>query len=463
MRFSKSLIVGALLFRLTGVVAEAAVKVVIERNDEVGASDGWEFKVVPSPVKNDAASQATFTLVDGRRDANAGDLSVLNDGKVPTNQDQPRGNFFFDQGQDGGRLALDLGKAIDVKQVNVYSWHPNTRGPQVYRLYAADGSARDFAAQPRKGTDPVKGGWEPIAAVDTRPKDREGGGQYGVSIASTSGLTIGKYRYLLFDVSATEMDDPFGNTFFSEIDVIDAAGAEVLEAAALPVARAISRSPESAPYHITIDYTDAPELKDWVETKLQPIVDQWYPRIVAALPSEGYTAPSRVTIAITKKYRGVAATAGTHVVCAADWFQKNHRGEAAGAVIHELVNVVQQYPAVRGGTRHPGWLQEGVADYLRWFKFEPTPTGTRPRNPDKARYTDSYRTTAGFLNYVVEKHDKEIVAKLNAAMRRGRYNVDLWKEYTGSTVDELWAEYAATLKESYGRCDSAIFVPSTSI
>ena len=67
---------------------------------------------------------------------------------------------------------------------------------------------------------------------------------------------------------------------------------------------------------------------------------------------------------------------------------------------------------------NPGWLVEGIADYIRWFKYEPKPTGTRPRNPDKANYTDSYRITAGFLNFVVQKHDKEVVAKLNAAMRR---------------------------------------------
>jgi hypothetical protein len=446
-RSCKRLIVGALLIVLTGDLAEAAVKVVVDHNDNAGASEEWKFKEVPSPVRNDAASKAKFTLVDGHRDENGGDLSVLNDGKVPTEQDQPGRNFFFAQAQDGGRLALDLGTVIDIEQVNTHSWHPDTRGPQVYRLYAADGSARDFDPQPRKGTDPAKCGWEPIATVDTRPRTGEGGGQYGVSIVSTSGRTLGRYRYLLFDMSPTETDDPFGNTFYSEIDVIDAAGPKVLEAAASPVAEAISRSPASASYHIAIDYTDAPELRDWVEKTLQPVVDRWYPKIIEALPSEGYTAPARVTIAITDDYRGVAATIGTHILCSADWFKKNYDGEGAGAVVHELVHVVQQYHQARGGTPNPGWLVEGVADYIRWFKFEPMPTGTRPRNPDEASYTDSYRTTAGFLNFVVEKHDKDIIAKLNAAMRLGKYNVALWKEYAGSTVDELWAEYAATLKK----------------
>ena len=114
------------------------------------------------------------------------DLDVLHDGKVPTEEDQPDKNFFFAQDEDGGRLAIDLGKPIEVKQVNTYSWHPGTRGPQVYKLYAADGTATGFDPQPKKDTDPTKCGWKLLADVDTRPKEGEGGGQYGVSVSDSA-------------------------------------------------------------------------------------------------------------------------------------------------------------------------------------------------------------------------------------------------------------------------------------
>ena len=126
----------------------------------------------------------------------------------------------FNAGTEGGRLALDLSSTINIKQVNTYSWHPNTRGPQVYKLFGSDGSGKDFSASPKKGTDPEKAGWKLIATIDTRPKTGEAGGQYGVSVADAAGA-IGKYRYLLFDMSRTEADDEFGNTFYSEIDVIE--------------------------------------------------------------------------------------------------------------------------------------------------------------------------------------------------------------------------------------------------
>ena len=158
------------------------------------------------------------------------------------------------------------------------------------------------------------------------------------------------------------------------------------------------------------------------------------------LPSSGYTAPRRVSVTFRKDMRGVAGTSGTRIACAGDWFRRNLDGEAVGAVVHELVHVIQRYGRVRNGNSNPGWLVEGVADYIRWFHFEPPSQRPRP-NPATAHYTDSYRTTAAFLNFVAETQDQDVVKKLNTAMREGRYTAELWKEYTGKTVDELWEEY----------------------
>jgi hypothetical protein len=211
----------ALTFLLIGLTARADVKVTVDYNDNDHAKPEFKFKNVPSPSADDAATKAKFTIVDGERDSNGGDVEKLNDGKLPSDQDEPAENFFFDAGTEGGRLLVDLGSVIAIKQVNTYSWHPNTRGPQIYKLYASDGTAEGFKAKPEKGSDPTKCGWKLITKVNTKPKAGEdGGGQYGVSIGDTDGA-IGKYRYLLFDIAYTENDDAFGNTFYSEIDVIE--------------------------------------------------------------------------------------------------------------------------------------------------------------------------------------------------------------------------------------------------
>lgn len=220
-------------------------------------------------------------------------------------------------------------------------------------------------------------------------------------------------------------------------------------------AHAVQQPAVAAKYKIEIDSSAAPELKDWAENTLRPAVEEWYPIIVSDLPSEGYTPPQHFDIKIDPEYKGIAATAGTHVMVSPTWIKsQNARGpvnEAVGSVIHELVHVVQQYG--RGGRRNPmpGYLTEGIADYIRWWKFEPEAV-RRPVRPVKrdgqpASYTDSYQTTAAFLEYVAKNRDHEIVVKLNAVGREGTYSPELWKKYTGKTVDELWNEFIGTLKK----------------
>jgi hypothetical protein len=211
----------------------------------------------------------------------------------------------------------------------------------------------------------------------------------------------------------------------------------------------------ASPYQIDIDYTQTPELKEWVDKQLRPALEEWYPIIIADLPSEGFSPPKRFTVTLEANGNGVAATGGTHVTANAKWIKselaRGPQNEAVGALIHEEVHVVQQYGHVRGGHRDPGWLTEGIADYIRWWKFEPasvrTPVRPIKRDGQPASYTDSYRTTAAFLEYVAKNHDHEIVVKLNAAGRDNTYSPDLWKKYTGRSIDELWAEFAATLSK----------------
>ena len=201
--------------------ARAEVKPVVDHNDNDQATPAFKFKHVPAPSRTDAAAKAKVSIVDGERDANGADVDAVTDGKLPTERDQPAANFFFDAGTEGGRLLMDLGGGIDVKQVNTYSWHPDTRGPQVYTLYAADGKSDALRRRKvREGDGPRKTGWQRSRRWTRGPRQGEPGGQYGVSLADPDG-TLGKYRYLLFDMQRTENDDPFGNTFYSEIDVID--------------------------------------------------------------------------------------------------------------------------------------------------------------------------------------------------------------------------------------------------
>lgn len=197
----------------------ATCSVVVNHNPNDVATRDFKFKSVPSPVANDAAANAKLTLIGGEIDNGGAELHALVDGRLPTDEDEPAANLFFNAGSSGGRFTMDLGKAIDVAQINSYSWHSNSRGPQLYKLYAASGSEENLDLAPKRGIDPATRGWNFIATVSTLPQQGEEGGQYGVSVTDSSG-TLGKYRYLLFDCYVTELYDNWGNTFYSEIDVI---------------------------------------------------------------------------------------------------------------------------------------------------------------------------------------------------------------------------------------------------
>lgn len=430
---AQSIIVPILLLLTSTWAVRAEVKITVERRVE--GLPTFKFKTVPSPLRNDAAAQARFRLVDGQSDPNGSRLRALNDGRLPDEEDQPSENFFFQAGTEGGRLQLDLGNVIAIKQVNSYSWHSGDRAPQVYTLYASDGAANGFEAMPKRDTNPEVCGWQKVAGVDTRPSSGATGGQYGVSVSDAADGALGNFRYLLFDILPTETKDAFGNTFFSEIDV---RAMELTE----PEVEVGARPIPVKDFNYTLDVSQTPDLKDWAESKLKPEIDKWYPIIRECLASDGFTAPKQFSVTI-KPMRGVAATGGIEINVSEQWIRSQLKrpewNEAVGSVIHELVHVVQQYH-MRG---NPGWLVEGVADYLRWFQFEPPAHRPTLRNPSRAKYTDSYKITAGFLEYVARNHDHELVVRLNAAMRQGLYSSELWKEYTGLTVQELWTEYVA--------------------
>jgi hypothetical protein len=198
----------------------AQVNITIDHNTGKAATSEFRFKHVPSPSRDDAATKAKLMMVDADADPNSADISALTDGILPTTDDQPRKNFFLRAGSGGGRVRLDLGSVIELAQINTYSWHPSARGPQVYRLWASDGADPKFNDAPKANINPALCGWKLIAIVDTRSNDEDrDGGQFGVSITSQSGR-LGKFRYMMFDFYVTEIADDFGNTFYSEIDVV---------------------------------------------------------------------------------------------------------------------------------------------------------------------------------------------------------------------------------------------------
>ncbi len=189
---------------------------------------------------------------------------------------------------------------------------------------------------------------------------------------------------------------------------------------------------------ITVDTSETPDLEAWGRNAGEEAV-KWFPKIVELLNSPDFKPYKEVHISLKKDMGGVAATGRAHINISAGYV-RNHKDDV-GMVIHEMTHVIQAYPP-----GSPGWLVEGVADYVRLMHYEPQ--APRPRvNPDRASYRDSYKTTAAFLNWVEKNHDAQLVPKLNRAMREQTFKIELFKDYTGKSVDDLWKDYTDSLRK----------------
>jgi hypothetical protein len=193
---------------------------------------------------------------------------------------------------------------------------------------------------------------------------------------------------------------------------------------------------------IAVDTTETPDMAAWA-ARAKELCEKNYAMICEQLGEDGFHPPTKFSI-VFKVGRGIAATSGRTITCRKGWFTAHP--DDYGAVIHETCHVVQGYRRAQP----PSWVTEGIADYVRWFVYEPAER--RPHvDPRRARYTDSYQTTAAFFDWIVRAKDKTFVKRLNAACRRGEYKEELFQTYAGKPVGELWQEFIASLQGKPGK------------
>lgn len=188
---------------------------------------------------------------------------------------------------------------------------------------------------------------------------------------------------------------------------------------------------------VKVDTTRAPDLAAWADESKR-LVEIWHPKICELLPSERFRPRKRIKLLFKRDLGYPAHTSGVWVktiTISANWIRQ-HRDDF-GLVIHELTHAIQAYPANRAS-----WLVEGIADYIRYVHFEGKTRAPR-QDLSSASYRDGYRTTAYFLRWLQCNYDSGIVAKLNAELRRGRYDDDLFESFAGKALPTLWSEYAA--------------------
>lgn len=159
---------------------------------------------------------------------------------------------------------------------------------------------------------------------------------------------------------------------------------------------------------------------------------------VYPLQAERFNAQSarEVILTIDPAYGGVAEASGNKIRISPKWMA--NYPEDLDVITHEAMHVVQSY-------NHPvpGWLTEGIADYVRYIYGMNNAKGSwlLPEYQSNQHYTNAYRVTARFLIWLEKNVKNGIVDSLDKAARAGKYTPQLWKKLTGKTVEELWQDY----------------------
>lgn len=172
------------------------------------------------------------------------------------------------------------------------------------------------------------------------------------------------------------------------------------------------------------------------ETVKQEMTDVFFTNYPRLLNDFNPNAQKEVAFRIEPSYDGVAYVFGGFATFGATYMSNNPND--LDVVTHEVMHLVQSY-----ASGAPGWLTEGIADYVR-FKYglhNDRANWTLPNYESGQHYTDAYRVTARFLVWVEQHYDGNLVKTLDALLRHGQYQEAIWQERTGHSLDDLWTLY----------------------
>lgn len=333
--------------------------------------------------------------------------------------------------------TIDVSTSIPVKDHNLPQLAFSGKPDSWFLSKGAVKAGDDFTVVLPAGTDAR------AIIVNTGTPDHQGRLAHGTLETSVDGTSFSKAADFK-DGAASALAAPTPFRAF-RILVGEADGSplaistiSIVCAGPLPPVRFLTR--------FQVDYHQAPEDQAFAET-CKRLLDEWYPRLSDQFDTPEAQPQRSVVRILFDLDKGVAhATTGPDGiseihVCKS--YAAQHPDDTA-LIIHEVFHIVQGYNGV-GGHGNLGWLTEGLADYVRNRLFKPVVI--RP-NPDKAKYTDAYTTTAAFLMWIEDRKKKGVCFKLNAAMRIPDSPVlEIFKSETGQDIDSLWAEYTDYLRK----------------
>lgn len=171
-----------------------------------------------------------------------------------------------------------------------------------------------------------------------------------------------------------------------------------------------------------------------IEQKVTKLLYEVYPDIFDYFADGVYEKVTCTFISMD----GVAYTSGRDMYVSAEYINSNPQD--LDCITHELIHCAQYY-----STYDNVWLIEGITDYGRslFGLYNDQANWKLATYMQGQNYTDSYQVTGGFLKYVVENHNKNMILILNKYLKKGSCPDSVWVDNTGYTIEELWELYKA--------------------
>lgn len=166
------------------------------------------------------------------------------------------------------------------------------------------------------------------------------------------------------------------------------------------------------------------------------LIDRFFTVYPELLETFNTAALKRIYFIVDPTYDGVAYSFGDVVVFGYDYMEEHP--EDGDVVVHEVMHKIQA--DYQGDV--PGWLKEGIADYVRerFGRDNPDSWSLSDFSPDH-RYDGGYGITARYLLWI-ETHKMEgFVTGLNSALLNGTPYQDFWMQSLGESIEDLWTAY----------------------
>jgi hypothetical protein len=215
-------------------------------------------------------------------------------------------------------------------------------------------------------------------------------------------------------------------------------------ASSAALAAAATSTAQTCAVSVTSDTARLPEtdlanpvLQQFIADAEQMCREQFVPLHELLYPGEPRPEQFTAKLVYLRQEDGIAWASGGEITINVTWFAE--RPHDIGAIYHELAHVVQAYP---DNEANCGWLVEGIADWARYFVFEKRDLAFYAGKP-AGSYRDAYTNAARFLDWLRLNKNPAVVIELNSRLKRGVYAPEKdWPELAGSTLEDLWAEYA---------------------